>query len=123
LENKAGILIAILGVIFIIPTFNLNIATSILPFYSFFVISLFFSFLTIVLSRYKRPHKPYEDFYQYTKMDEKDVKDQLLLNYIVAIENLEKKNNKKVIFLSLSFISILIGSLFIFGKMIYAIFF
>jgi hypothetical protein len=116
LENKAGIIIGFLGVILtIVSIFSETSINEILPFYIFLICSLVFGLLSIRLTKYQIPDKKYEDFYQYAKMDEMQAMDQFLLNYINAAEVIEKKNDKKVFFLKLSFFFIVLAGLFIFG--------
>jgi len=120
LENKAGILIGFLGVILtIVPIFSEASVKEIYPFYILIICSLIFGLLSIRLTKYKIPHKEYNDFYQYAKMDEKQAMDQFLLNYIKSAKETEKMNDKKVFFLKLSFLFIVLAGLFSFGRVVY----
>jgi len=60
---------------------------------------------------YNNPGKDIGDFYQYSKMGEKEQKDQLLLDYITSTtKNRERNNNKYCIFnicITMTFISLL----------------
>ncbi len=123
LENKAGIIIGFIGVVLtIVPLFSKVSIVEIFPFYIFIIVSLIFGLLSIRLTKYTIPHKKYDDFYKYAKMDEKTAMDKFLLNYIEAAKNTEEKNDSKVFFLRLSFLFILLAGLFIFGRAVYIAF-
>jgi hypothetical protein len=124
LENKTGILIGFLGVILtIVPIFSETSVAELLLFYIFIICSLIFAILSIRLTKYKIPHKNYDDFYKYAKMDEKKAMDQFLLNYIESAKNSEEINDTKIFFLKLSFLFIILAGLFSFLRAIYLSFF
>ncbi len=119
LENKAGILIGVIGVLLTIVSLFEQKNSLLIPFYLLLIIALLFGFLVFRLTKYKIPHKKYEDFYQYASMDENEALDKFLLNYIKAAQDMEKKNNQKVIFLQLSFILTVIAWIYLLAWVIY----
>lgn len=121
LESKAGIFLGSLGVVATLTPI-LSRDSSIFFFISLYL-SLAISFVaginTIKISKYNVPHKKIEDFYQYAEMKSKDLNDQFLLNYIEALKELMKLNDKKAqniktssIFLTISVMIIVANSLF-----------
>lgn len=118
LENKAGILIAVIGVLFTIAPI-LGLESILFPLYILLIIALILSLLVFKITKYKIPHKKYDDFYQYASMKNEEAMNQFLLNYIVIMEDIEKKNNNKVFYLEVSFLFTLIAWIFMLGYMIY----
>ena len=118
LENKAGILIAVIGVLFTIsPTLDLgNILFSL---YILLIIALISSLLAFKITKYKIPHKKYDDFFQYAKMNNEEVMNTFLLNYIATMKGNEKQNNKKVFRLKVSFLFTSIAWIYMVGSKIY----
>jgi len=118
LENKAGILIAVIGVLFTISPI-LDLENILFPLYIFLIIALISSLLAFKITKYKIPHQKYDDFGQYARMNNEEAMKQFLLNYITAMEDNEKQNNKKVIRLKVSFLFTLIAWIYMVGYMIY----
>ena len=118
LENKAGILIAVIGVLFTISPI-LDLENILFPLYILLIIALILSLLVFKITKYKIPHKKYDDFYQYAQMNNEEVMNQFLLNYIVTMKDVEKQNNKKVIYLEVSFLFTLIAWIYMVGCMIH----
>lgn len=120
LENKAGILMGIQGVIITIVTVSgkINIIGQV-TFYILVIYALILGLAAIKLTKYKNPHKDYDDFYQYARMNEKKAMDKFLLNYITSTEDAENKNNKKAFYLQISFIYTIIAGIHILGWVIF----
>ncbi|MCK4818282.1 hypothetical protein KA005_21105 [bacterium] len=120
LENKAGILVGVIGVIITTVTvLGSKSIISIIPLIALLAIALLLSLLAFKLTVHMIPHKKCEDFYQYASMHEKKAMDEFLLNYIAATDDMEKKNNQKVLYLKISFILITVAWIYMLGWVIY----
>ena len=62
LENKAGILLGVIGVVLaIVPVFKLGYSIEIILFYVLMIIALIFGLLVFMPMIHKIPHKEYDD--------------------------------------------------------------
>lgn len=121
LENKAGILLGVIGVVLaIVPVFKLGYSIEIIFFYVLMTIALIFGLLVFMPMIHKIPHKEYDDFYQYARMGEVEAMDNFLLNYIAATKDMDNKNNKKVIYLIMSVSLTIIAWIYISGWVLFA---
>jgi len=87
-----GINVLIISVIAI--QLDLPIYTTLIIIFPSFV-SAWYILQVLRIRDYERPGKHYEDFYQYAKMTEQQVRDRLILDYMTTLETNSEKNDEK----------------------------
>lgn len=105
-ENKSGILIGFIGLIVTLSLLIFEyLGKNPLWFvYAFFGLSAIIAVIILFPRYFPRPHKPYGDFFSYAKLKKHELEDELLLNYIKATEEYQKKNNRSMVMIYFAYL-------------------
>ena len=92
IENKAGILIAFIGIMvpFSLLFFDYMDQSPLVIVYIFYSISALISIIILWPKTFTRPNENVQEFYAYTNYNQKNLMDLLIINYMKAIEENEK---------------------------------
>ena len=120
LNTKASVIIGFVGVIIGISLQLYSQSNSYLfgSCMTLFMISIFFSFSAYKIKSYRRDPEPRELTEKYLREDDKEVKKQLIDNFIASFEENKNKIEEKVKYINYSLILLFVGLIVLISSII-----
>ena len=120
LNTKASVIIGFVGVIIGISLQLYSQSNSYLfgSCMTLFLISIFFSFSAYKIKSYRRDPEPRELTEKYLREDDKEVKKQLIDNFIASFEENKNKIEEKVKYINYSLILLFVGLIVLISSII-----